>query len=375
MPVKNRVHLILGYACNHHCRYCVQELNGRPPNITKRVLEQVYESLISMAREIAPLKLRVTFFGGEPLLYLPAIKEILANVTEPNIVWKLHSNGELINEEVVELFNSRGVRFGLSHDGPNVIETRGVDVLANPKTIELFNAFEHKSIDVVLTSYTQDLYKVKQWFRHTLGNSNWHFKPAFLVNPSQVPTDMLQFNYPAWEKTVQRICSRAERQIFSHESRRPDSWEAEAVCRAIGDYLCEVEESPFIRQNERCTALHMNCAGHISMCERFEKQRIKIYQEKKGTDKDFYESINAKHPRCMDCEAREYCRGQCPVERVSLAPQQCRLLKIYYYEIHRSHVRLLEGNPEALQTALLDFLSPEYRARNGLFPRNYRTGS
>ena len=85
MPVKNRIHLILGYACNHHCRYCVQELNGRPPNFTKHVSPVVFESLNAMARSIAPLKLRITFFGGEPLLYLSAIKEVLANVREPNI--------------------------------------------------------------------------------------------------------------------------------------------------------------------------------------------------------------------------------------------------------------------------------------------------
>lgn len=127
MPVRNRIHLILGYACNHHCRYCVQELNGRPPNFTKHVSPVVFDSLNAMAKSIAPLNLRITFFGGEPLLYLPAIKEVLSNVRESNIVWKIHSNGEFLNEEVVNLFNARGIRFGLSHDGPNAIETRGID--------------------------------------------------------------------------------------------------------------------------------------------------------------------------------------------------------------------------------------------------------
>lgn len=370
MPVKNRVHLILGYACNHHCRYCVQELNGRPPNFTKHVSPVVFESLNAIAKSIVPLNLRVTFFGGEPLLYLPAIKDVLANVREPNIVWKIHSNGELLTKEVVDLFNSRGVRFGLSHDGPNVLETRGVDVLANPRTIRLFNALRNKSVNVVLTSYTQDLYAVLDYFTQTLGNNNWRFTPLFLVNPSQVPKDMLRFDYVAWEKTVQRLCSRAERQILEGRSRDARSWEAEAVSRAIGDCLCPVEDNPFIRQNERCPAIHMNCAGQISMCERLEKHRIPILNDDNGKilfAKGFLECTKSQHPYCADCEAFAYCRGQCPVEAVSNAPEQCRLLRIYYHEIRETHRRLFKKDPVALQKALLDFLSPEFRAKNGLF--------
>lgn len=299
MPVKNRVHLILGYACNHHCRYCVQELNGRPPNFTKHVSPVVFESLNAMAKSITPLNLRVTFFGEEPLLYLPAIKDVLANVQEPNIVWTIHSNGELLTEEVVDLFNSRGVRFGLSHDGPNVLESRSVDVLANPRIIELFNALRNKSVNVVLTSYTQDLYAVLDYFTQTLRNNNWRFKPSFLVNASQVPKDMLRFDYPAWEKTVKRLCHRAEKQILEGRSREVRSWEAEAVSLAIGDCLCPVEDNPFIRQNERCTVMHMNCAGQISMCERLEKHRIPILNDDNGKilfAKGFLEYTKAQHP-------------------------------------------------------------------------------
>ena len=368
MAVTNRVHLLLGFACNHHCRYCVQEIHGRPTGFKKTVSQKTVDILNDMARLAAPRLLRITFFGGEPLLYLPAIKDLLSRVKHPNIVWKAHSNGEYLSDEVVELFNKNNVHFGLSHDGPNVLKTRGVDVLTNPDRIRLFNRFNSKAVDFVVTSYTQDFYEVYDYFRQVLGTNDWRLKPAFLVNPSEVPEDMLQFDFDHWERTVERLCTQAKAQILARRFQEPQSWESAVLARAIGDCLDPVEDSPFVRRNERCMVMHLDLSGNISMCERLERHRLKVFtavKDKTEFDGAFFGYTVVKHPHCDKCPAFRYCRGQCPVEDVSQAPQQCHLLQILYRHINATHKALFAEDPLALRDALLPHLSPEFRAAHG----------
>lgn len=368
MPVTNRVHLLLGFACNHHCRYCVQEIHGRPTGYKKKVSQKTVDILNQMAEMAFPRILRITFFGGEPLLYLPAIRELLERVQKPNICWKVHSNGELLTPEVVELFNTNNVHFGLSHDGPNVLETRGIDVLTDPERIRLINAFNSKSVEFVVTSYAQDFYGIYDYFKQTLRSSDWRLKPAFLVNPSEVPEDMLQFDYDAWEATVERICKAAQKQILGRMTADPASWEAGVVARAIGDCLDPVAENPFVRRNERCMVMHLDLSGNVSMCERLERHRLKVFSatmDRAEFDGAFFGTVCGMHPACDRCPAFPYCRGQCPVEDVSAAPQQCHLLQTLYRHINETHKAIFAADAIALRDALLPYLSPEFRAAHG----------
>ena len=361
IPFKTRrLHLILGYACNHHCRYCVQEIHGRPSGITKTITEKAIKTIISAANQVSPQILKITFFGGEPLLYAREIKEVLNAVQCPNIKWKIHTNGELLTSELVDLFNENNVHVGISHDGPNVLKTRGVDVFENRQKVELFNELNDRAIDFVVTSYTQDFYEVRSYFCDLLGNENWRLKGAFLVNPGEVPTDMLNYDFVQWEETVHKICSHAIEQIHFKTTMLPSHWESQMVLRAMGDAVNPLAENPFIRLNERCLVPHLDLRGQLSFCERLETELHHISSQSNNpneTEDEFTQRTADLHPHCFNCDAYPFCRGQCPVSSPVHAPQQCQLLKIFYKHINGAFRYLNAIEPSILKDALRDSLS------------------
>ena len=58
--------LVLGYACNHHCRYCIQG-HEKPRSTGKTVSARTIE-LLNLAGEAAsPGKLNITLYGAAAL--------------------------------------------------------------------------------------------------------------------------------------------------------------------------------------------------------------------------------------------------------------------------------------------------------------------
>ena len=359
----DRLHLILGYACNHKCRYCVQEIHGRPAGFGKQLSQNTLFIIQDRARKISPRPLKITFFGGEPLLYGKALKEILENVTEPNIRWKIHTNGALLTRDFVTLFNKHRVHVGLSHDGPAVIQTRGVDVLQSPEIIGLFNDIRDRAVDFVVTSYTQDFYALRNYFCEKFQRDDWRLKPAFLVNPSEVPADMLQWNFSAWQSTSQQMMRNAFEQLIRHNC-DPRQWESAFVTRVIGDYFHPIAESPYIRLNERCLVPHIDLSGRLSFCERLEAVLLHLDRTNgENWNSAVIRLTDQLHRNCPNCAVFDFCRGQCPVASPRGATSQCKLLNIFYSEVSHLIDRLAETHPEILRNIIKNHFSEEHIRR------------
>lgn len=331
----SRMQVMLGYACNHKCRYCVQALNGRKTGLTTEVSTLLIDKIELQADLVFPSPLKVTLFGGEPLLYDKAINQILDAVKATNIKWKLHTNGELLTQAHVDLFNTHHVQVGISHDGPNVLKTRGVNVFERPERIVLFNALENRSVDFVVTAYAQDFYAIRSYFNELFGRDDWRLKPAFLVNPSSVPQDMLAFDMVKWRETVEKVCLNAADQIIQGKTEAPKSWESKFVIRIMNDGLCQTSH-PFVRLNQQCLVPNVDLSGRVFACERLGADIRKI-KPNCSSDKEFEQRFLAHlitlHKNCLDCPAFIYCRGQCPSEEPYLAPTQCELLKVLYGQV------------------------------------------
>ena len=104
-----KVYIILGKACNFKCRYCIQKCNP-PVHLTKSPSSQLIVFLQMLAdrqpRQQGIMgELKVNFFGGEPLLYFDAIKEVVTKVDRPNLKWSIVTNGSLLTEEIVAFCN------------------------------------------------------------------------------------------------------------------------------------------------------------------------------------------------------------------------------------------------------------------------------
>lgn len=110
--------IYLGSKCNMNCAYCHRVASEKERVDTG--------ALISCIRERGYD--RVSFFGGEPLLYMDAIKTLVAAL--PNVRWRLITNGTLLKEHLPFLIEHKFI-LGLSNDGAEH-SLRGDDGLNDP---------------------------------------------------------------------------------------------------------------------------------------------------------------------------------------------------------------------------------------------------
>lgn len=125
-----RIFIMLGNDCNISCKYCVQHpLIQRP--LSKEISQELYSYLEKQFKGNNNLK--VTFYGGEPLIYFPAIQSIIE--TKPYLTGHagIISNGKALNEEMVEFINKWDLTLTISWDGNNSTQTRRFDIMKDPE--------------------------------------------------------------------------------------------------------------------------------------------------------------------------------------------------------------------------------------------------
>lgn len=99
-----RLVLKLGGQCNLHCKYChCKRVDFKfNPDIYKYIEDNGYS--------------HITFGGGETLLYWNIIKEVIEHFGK-SMTYSFVSNGNLLNDEMVEFLNQYNVMYCVSYDG------------------------------------------------------------------------------------------------------------------------------------------------------------------------------------------------------------------------------------------------------------------
>lgn len=129
------IFIMLGSGCNFQCRYCMQDLDGKPH---KNVLPtEINEDIFDFIENIANTQdsiLSLQFYGGEPFLYFNKIKYIVEKTKHiKNIRYCAISNGSLITKEIVDFINKYDFHVGISYDGVRTLDTRKQDVFLTNK--------------------------------------------------------------------------------------------------------------------------------------------------------------------------------------------------------------------------------------------------
>lgn len=148
-----RVCIPIGLKCNLHCKYCFRDMS-KVTNIPLELNEDMRKYLQQLNPQITE---SVIISGGEPLIYLDTLKEVLSLVPK-NIHKCIMSNCTLLNQDIVDYMNENNIELHLSHDGKHTKYLRGVDVLDNDKirnlikqvnTLMVFSVVTNKNCDVV----------------------------------------------------------------------------------------------------------------------------------------------------------------------------------------------------------------------------------
>lgn len=99
------LNLKLGGDCNLGCPHC----HCRPSRFEKNT--KVYDWIKSQNYD------RISFSGGEPLLYIETIKEAVSAIGE--LEYRIVTNGTLLTDEIVEYLNENNFTVLVSYDGEN----------------------------------------------------------------------------------------------------------------------------------------------------------------------------------------------------------------------------------------------------------------
>ena len=109
----------LGVKCNIKCKYCYQEPQRNARNILHKFdMPRMKEAIIEAVAETGVKTF--TVFGGEPLLVpIEELEELWSWGYSKFGRNQVQTNGTLISDKHIELFNKYNVKVGISVDGPD----------------------------------------------------------------------------------------------------------------------------------------------------------------------------------------------------------------------------------------------------------------
>lgn len=94
--------IVVGRGCNFRCKYCFEQ-NSETPYEDLAMSEEVLSLACDYTKhelELIPsdMKMRVCFFGGEPLLYINNINTAMENLIDTKALFNIVTNGSLITQ-------------------------------------------------------------------------------------------------------------------------------------------------------------------------------------------------------------------------------------------------------------------------------------
>lgn len=319
-----KVFLMLGSACNFKCRYCIQNnVNYKPLKIKTDVLDKVKET--ASVKAAAGERLLVMPWGGEPLLYIKEIKQIVEYLGD-SVDYSIVTNGSLLTEEIVEFFNENNIKFVLSCDGRNTVKTRLNNMLENERFLELYKQLKHKSVDCVVSAYTQDIYDVWEYFNSIDPQLQVSFE--FLQCTWDMPADIYNFDVRAFKETMKRIAGEAKDGLLSGVMNKQWFFIELMVRRIMANKKLDIPNCGQIVVN-----MNVDTEGNVYACHNI--------SEKIGTIEDFHCELVEKYKQwlsekdwrgdCRECQYVYFCNGDCPNTDKKTAGQKkcCEIRKVF----------------------------------------------
>lgn len=109
--------------CNLNCKYCYDKRNHFDSKMEnykiKSNLNQIVDNIVKIFQDDKSLS-KIIFHGGEPLLVEPQVYErLILKILEfrPNTKFSIQTNGTLLNNKFIDIFEKYNVNIGISIDG------------------------------------------------------------------------------------------------------------------------------------------------------------------------------------------------------------------------------------------------------------------
>jgi len=334
---------IVTHNCNMNCIYCYAHDSYEEEQLTVISLEKAVESvewfIDEVKREVGKLedireeseevKLGFNFFGGEPLLAYPRIKEIVNYIEEKSFssdfyfmpLYSITTNGTQFTEEILDFLNSRNFSMVVSIDGPPDIHNRNRPFKNGKGTyskiregLELLKKFNPLSSRTTLRATffpgKGEVYDIVTHLK-SLGFERVGVEMAGIKGKDRKNYDKC---YKKLKRDFDPIFERMENSLNDSE------WPDEYMPRTF-EYLFKVlykRELKEIFCGAGQTFYEISAYGGIYPCQRFVGEKDwKIGNIAEGIEREdivekFYKLKVESSEKCKKCWLRFFCGGGCP---------------------------------------------------------------
>ena len=337
------VYLMLGFSCNFKCRHCLQTPTDTCSLVpTEDDIQRVisYINTLVLTRPPKQKKLKIIFFGGEPLLYWNIIETVVKSLGD-KVLYSIITNGSLLDTNKIKVINTYNIAVSLSYDDKNTDKIRGIDITNTPGFVELFNSINNRGILATITAYNCDLRSTFRDIREVFGeNINISIEP--LRHTWGIPNDLVNFDLTLYQDSLHKMAESVVQDILTNTITPEVNMFLPSLCSYSGLFK---DKSP-LACGQIYNTLNIDLMGNIYSCHNAGHKVGTIDTPRYLLCNNQDNWVNShKAPACMSCELEGFCKGGCPLETVTSAGNRklCDITHIFWNEVKFIATKLLES--------------------------------
>lgn len=337
------VYIMLGDKCNMNCSYCLQH-SLMHNDIKYEINSDIIDFLCELAYE-KKIGFPIIFFGGEPLLYFQAIKELtikLANKPYLNFDFRIITNGKAINSEIVKFFNQYKFRVIISHDGINTIKTRRYDIFKDEERKNNILAINNLCLSAVVSAQAYPICILNSF--QELSNQyflkhGYHLSVNLdtIFNTGLLDEDLLKFDFEKLKNEVQNIIVQVHKDAITNTYNPNHACQNAFVLNEVSKWnkLRLLECNKWF-ENCRCTnginILNIDLNGNLYACHNTSQKIGTIYDNYSTYLINVLNSDKTKEikDKCSICKARYWCWSCKMVNNKNKENAICKIKQAFY---------------------------------------------
>lgn len=320
-PCVHTVFVMLGHDCNLSCRYCLQH-----DVVTEQLSTNINPDLVNFIAELADTcdgRLRVQFYGGEPLVYWSSIVKVVNELTSlhANAAFSMITNGKLLTSDKVEFINANFDGISVSWDGRGSLTTRGYNVVADNRE-QLFR-LTNLCLSGVLSAYSYPLDLIKDFevvnaeYLEATGRTLM-LNIDELLDVNLQNHDLKDFDFAKLQGQVVEICQEYLDHVLTNRSMSKPrlTWIETKVNNARAGL------SSGLRQFARCgngySVLNIDLDGNMYNCHNTSARVGTIYDDAQTIfgNAARLDQTERNNTRCSACPVRSICASGCPLVEI-----------------------------------------------------------
>ena len=321
----NTVFIMLGNSCNMNCAYCLQHSLIRE-SLSQKVNLKIYDFLDALSKENKSGKIRLVFYGGEPLLYFSVIREIAEEIRERRISadYSVITNGRALTDEMTEFFCGENFHVTVSWDGYRTRETRRFDVMADPEIREKILRLPHLCLSGVISAKAYPM-EILEAFQDIADDYEDRNHEKLQVNLDEIfdtgITDkkLLSVDYDRVSHDMRKLALMYMHLVNGGGYRREDDTKLmyiSGIIRRLWDFYVGKDgkwDSSFVSCGNGIRVLNLDLEGNLYPCHNTSESIGDIETPYETYLENLKKGDRTRERRyfCLTCPALSYCRGGC----------------------------------------------------------------